>query len=408
MKIKHIFFTLIIWFMAAVIIFVIGEIGFRIFRGQPDHLQAIADDQKRQDYLFIPNQTKSYQSTMEGEFEYSARFNNFGFRGKDITMAKPKDKIRIFVVGDSFTFGVGSNDHETIPFVLEKQLLESGFPVEVINAGQGHTSPVTHLDNIENIDLQFNPDIVLLLFDMTDLRDDLQKERNAVYDDDGNVLRYDTTYEYGKKSWWLTLVIRSKFCQWIHNKIVRSVRKIQVLGFLNYMKIAAEGKRAKAEIANLDNIKSKALIVEYDQMVLLRGRQRKEFIDWAWDHSTKKYLKKINDLLKKRDIDFLIGMYPYGIHVAGDEWEKGREYYGFEAGKVYDDLYPFEIMENFTNEYHIPFINAYPTFKQFDDETDLFFDYDGHLTPAGNKLVVKSIMADQNFQELLEKHRPAN
>ena len=50
--------------------------------------------------------------------------------------------MRIFAVGDSFTYGVGSEDDQTIPYLIEKRLILEGLDAEVINAGIGHTSPI--------------------------------------------------------------------------------------------------------------------------------------------------------------------------------------------------------------------------------------------------------------------------
>ena len=48
--------------------------------------------------------------------------NQDGFRGKEISLEKPLDTFRVFVVGGSTVFGVGSSsDSTTIPAYLQKQ-----------------------------------------------------------------------------------------------------------------------------------------------------------------------------------------------------------------------------------------------------------------------------------------------
>ena len=47
------------------------------------------------------------------------KINNIGFRGDDISIEKPNDTYRIFMVGGSTTFGVVVNNDETIPAYLQ-------------------------------------------------------------------------------------------------------------------------------------------------------------------------------------------------------------------------------------------------------------------------------------------------
>ena len=63
--------------------------------------------------------------------------NQDGFRGKEISLEKPLDTFRVFVVGGSTAFGVGSSsDSSTIPGYLQKQYdFNSELNVEVINVG---------------------------------------------------------------------------------------------------------------------------------------------------------------------------------------------------------------------------------------------------------------------------------
>lgn len=56
-------------------------------------------------------------------------------RGKEWTLAKPKDTLRILAVGGSDTFGINSPDGATWPAFLEASLRRQGRRVEVFNGG---------------------------------------------------------------------------------------------------------------------------------------------------------------------------------------------------------------------------------------------------------------------------------
>jgi lysophospholipase L1-like esterase len=59
--------------------------------------------------------------------------NSRGYRGDEVELEK--NKKRILVLGDSFTFGLFVKDDETYSAVLQKILADHGYDYEVINAG---------------------------------------------------------------------------------------------------------------------------------------------------------------------------------------------------------------------------------------------------------------------------------
>lgn len=89
------------------------------------------------------------------EFDLSVRINNLGFRGPHTTLAKQRK--RVLVIGDSFTFGWGVRDHETWV-----QLLQDSLPDwEVLNLGQGGTHPGDHIRLMRTVVPILRPDIVI-------------------------------------------------------------------------------------------------------------------------------------------------------------------------------------------------------------------------------------------------------
>jgi len=316
-------------------------------------------------------------------------------------MPKQKDTIRIFAVGDSFTHGVGMADSDTIPALLDQKLSEINPNIEVINAGIGQSSPVTHFLNLQNIHLKYKPDMVFLLFDLTDLWDDWHSERCAVFNEKGDIDRFDVNFVNGKRSLWRTCGSYSSACRYINNKIVRTFKKMNALGIKEYIKVCREGRRAKAAIIQADYIKDENLLTEYDGLLLLRGRKRKELIDKHWIR-TAKYIIKIRDLLAKNNIPMILVSYPHGIYAGEDQWNKGRESWGFEPNKLYTDLYPFEIIENFAKKNNIPYIGTLDDFLKA-KKRKYFYPWDGHLNPAGNHIVANSIFDSKTFKEELPK-----
>jgi len=269
-----------------------------------------------------------------------------------------------------------------------------------VNAGIGGTSPCTNYVNLRDIHLKYHPDLVVYFFDLTDLWDDWDSERHAVYGPDGEITRFDPMFINGKQNWWITATYYSTFLRYFNNKVVRSLRKMQVLGLADYWKAQVSGQRAKAMIANGQDERAKKALIEYDGLLLLRGRGREDVIREHFVR-TEKYLMKIRDLLAKRHIPLVIVMYPHGIYVDGDQWAKGRVTWGFEPGKRYDDYLAFDIMKEFTDREKIPFVNTLGAFLRAPKDK-YFFDWDGHMTSNANRIVADELAQSPELLETLK------
>lgn len=94
------------------------------------------------------------------------RINNIGVRGKDVTLKKGENDLRIISLGESSTFGFYSRDEYTYPAQLEKLLqlkLNTRYrTVEVINAGIPHANSDNILAFLKEELLGYSPDIVTL------------------------------------------------------------------------------------------------------------------------------------------------------------------------------------------------------------------------------------------------------
>ena len=71
----------------------------------------------------------------------SYSFNNRGFRGRDWAAPKPPGTYRIAMIGDSFVFGIGVGEQETLPAQLEYKVRQTRPGIEVVNLGvYGHNT----------------------------------------------------------------------------------------------------------------------------------------------------------------------------------------------------------------------------------------------------------------------------
>lgn len=97
--------------------------------------------------------------------------NAKGFRGQtDYSYNKDPRKVRILILGDSFTFGEKVSDNETYSYYLQQMIPEA----EIINAGVHGYGHDQMLILLKEEGIKYNPDIVILGFNEWDI------ERNGL------------------------------------------------------------------------------------------------------------------------------------------------------------------------------------------------------------------------------------
>ena len=79
------------------------------------------NNEKRGYFKFFPNETK-YIKDIDSNKIFPVTINSHGFRGKEFSIPKPNDVIRVLTLGASSTFGFFNKDDETYPYLLERRL----------------------------------------------------------------------------------------------------------------------------------------------------------------------------------------------------------------------------------------------------------------------------------------------
>ena len=91
-------------------------------------------------------------------------YNSEGWRDEKHSLEKPRDAIRILVLGDSFMEAYSVNFKDSIHKQLEEIARENGVNLEVINMGVGGYGTLQEYLVYHNIGKNYKPDIVLLGF----------------------------------------------------------------------------------------------------------------------------------------------------------------------------------------------------------------------------------------------------
>ncbi|WP_166819787.1 SGNH/GDSL hydrolase family protein [Thalassoroseus pseudoceratinae] len=114
------------------------------------------------------------------------RTNSYGLRGPDVLIPKPADVYRVVCLGDESVFAGEVTEPDTFCQRLQVSL-ENGTrqKVEVINAGVKGYCPLLSYLQLRQTLLAFQPDLIVLNFDMTDVADDHLYRRHTRMAADG-------------------------------------------------------------------------------------------------------------------------------------------------------------------------------------------------------------------------------
>jgi len=118
------------------------------------------------------------------------RTNEHGLRGPSVVLPKPRGTFRVLCLGGDNVFGSEVDEKETFTGRLQRSLnMQSGMPVEVINAGCPNAGPLINLLRYRAHLSALQPDLVLLCLSEEDLGFDhgvrgalhLDESRNPAY-----------------------------------------------------------------------------------------------------------------------------------------------------------------------------------------------------------------------------------
>ncbi len=349
-----------------------------------------------------PNQTYHFYSA---EFSVDIRTNRYGLRWPDPVLPKPPGVFRILILGDSFTFGFPVRDDEAFCFLIEQGLRAKGYPVEVINAGVSGYSPTLQYVSFRDEYVAFEPDLVLLWYDLGDLQEDAWYQKHLIYDASGGILRCDPGYINGRFDVWGWMKAHSLIANYVDRKLIRVDGYIKVLGLGGFIRAKLRGQRAKVAVAELKAKQQAPDLSSHDRFLMVREYATEEQLAPYWALSSR-YLRMIRELLAERGVPLVLGIYPYGMLVGPQQWASGRGYWGFEPGKTYEAEAALAIFNRFSSETDTLLLNTFESVRAADRIGQLFYHEDGHFTPAGHRVLAEHVLHDERFLAFLAERMP--
>jgi hypothetical protein len=293
------------------------------------------------------------------EFKNYIRTNSLGLRGKDIP-SKKDNEIRILILGDSFTFGIGVEEDETYSSKLEVLLnskIDKAF--KVINAGFPGLGTYTQLHFFKEYGLKLNPDLVILQF-YIDVFENMRykkwkEELNLSLDKIERSKNYNAIVE--KSNLFRNFLKKSIFLRKLHDRCV-----LLTLNFKKDYSDVTWGWTPNNEVAFL--------------------KKDTQLTKWGWQ-ITKEALSEINNTAKQNNISLIILVTPAWCQLTNKV--PGNNYNKYDLAK------PNRILEEFATNNNIMLFDPLPLFQKFVNPQKYYYFYDQHWTKDGHEFIAKKL-----------------
>lgn len=348
----------------------------------------------------IPNAVSRYISE-QGEFDVDIRINSMGLRDQEYTLDKPEGVYRILVLGDSPVVGIEVPGEETFPNQME-QLLNQGNPgrFEVLNGGMQGYSPILYYLFLKEKGLDYNPDLVLINFSITDVTDDYDHAKRARFDGEGMPVSVTKDVQLEDQ------VSYVPFKQFLRNNSVLyhfirdRYHRFQYEMKTEEAKIIGDGQTTNAPANSEDSEIDLALATH---LAHLAGKDlREDFFaifnetflpeeESAWQQ-TLVWLRGIHQLCLQNGVAISLIPVPQPNQVSTEEWKEGKQLWGFDADHMITSPHFQGRLQAFCEQERIPFINPLPRFREVSLQKQLFYPYDGHFNKEGHRLMAEHIL----------------
>jgi hypothetical protein len=278
---------------------------------------------------------------------------------------------RIAVIGDSFTFGLGVNDHETAPYVLEELLRKrlGQDDIGVLNAGTISWSPLLERSAFRNIVRAYRPTVTLLLLDGTDIGDDYTYARDIVPGSDPNDPRFHSRVR--KRAPLALLELGEPFLRILRAPFVAAAR---VRG------TPARDHRPRDFDLVFDGVR------ETNRWFILRHplSQTRPYFE-----KTLSYIRDIARDVEASGSKFVLVVTPRYFHWNDAEAPNDWALVDRKVDEPYENAY-FEFFDEIAKTESYPVVSLLPYFKAT-DRFPLVLDNDAHWNPAGNRFVAETL-----------------
>ena len=313
--------------------------------------------------------------------------NQFGFNDRDYPLQKAQGTFRILVVGDSFGWAGGSEGNYTALLETMFERRDGSQKIDVINTGYPGTDTGEQLVMLKKYALQYNPDLVVLgFFAGNDFFEaDPNRKRIVV---NGCFIDIDKRHEHRFLGY--PIITQSRAVYFlkqkyeIHNRTKKASEEAQervAAGQPAPFKNLPEDTFLNIQHAKLEFFNTKTSVQRFGPN-----------INYIFES-----ISEMNDLLKSRNIKFMVAIYPDEMQVSPKQFDTLVSKFALNR-KDYNLNLAGDVLGSFLESKQIPYLDLLGRFRTEEQKQELYLWRNTHWNKAGNELA-----AEMLFQYLIKQ-----
>lgn len=374
------------------------EIGVRLLGAKPEtYLRKFSQYHPILGWVKTPNMEGEFR---RGDVRIHEKMNNRGLRDIDYDYGKPKNTLRILVLGDSFTEGYDVDFTNIFTEILERKLNtahspRTGIRYEVINAGTGGYSTDQEYLFYMIEGFRYEPDIVLMM----------TYAANDIY--------YNTEYRYGNyfkplfavtdDSLYLTNTplpepkqqesVKDIFRNMALYPIIIKTVLTQLPSMTNFLSRWGFISQSTLETSNVYS--NDSLTKKYPSSFSIFAKEQTEKVTESWK-VTECMIRNLNNAGKSNGSSFVLFSIPDRFQVYPESWAATKARYNVNEN-VWDPELPNRKLDSIASKYNIPFLDFSAYLATGNKIREPL--YNGvHWNEKGNEIAAEFI-----YQELIKK-----
>lgn len=327
------------------------------------------------------------------EYKTAVAINALGFRDVERPVAKPSDRPRVLVVGDSFVEAYSVERDQGVTRRLEALAGESGCPMDVVNAGvHGYSTDQEALWYVREAE-PLGADVVVIAAYYNDL---LHNARDR--------------YSGSPKP---RVEVREGVLHAVNTPLPEPPppkappgpaprRPIEgsALKTLVVERLFMGAPQWHARLARLGLVEAYEPDSVPDELRVYRSRGRLPEIDEAWTR-TGEILGSLGDTIRSRGARPVLVHIPARFEVSDRAFELTVLRYGLERS-AWDPARVRTRLAEIATRTGFSFLDLTPSLRQAADSLEPYFPYDGHWNASGHEAAARALLAFLRERSLVE------
>ncbi len=315
--------------------------------------------------------------------------NQFGFNDQDYPLQKAQGVYRILIVGDSFGW---AGEREGNYTTMLEHMLDNHYgshKVDIVNTGYSATHTGEQLAMLKKYGLQYNPDMVILgFFAGNDFFDADPNRKRIVVND----CYLDIDKRRERRFLGYPIITQSRLLYFLRQKLWLNMERRRA------QKEAQEWAAAAGQPVPVKNLSEEAFLnVNRAKLEFFNEKSSAKRFQSNIDYIFRS-ISEMNDLLKSRNIKFMVAIYPEEMQVNPKVFDTIVEKFNLNRAD-YNLRLAQDLLRSFLETKGIPYLDLLDRFQEEEQKHELYLFRNTHWNSDGNQLAA-DIMFDYLVKQL--------